>query len=149
MKIKNLLDEKGFIEGVDYTLTGNVVTKINEAVPSSDELMRECLSKVDCAALINVYIADYTKPDGDLNIALFLNGGDGWRIKNIPAPSIEHLYNQYDAVIASITQAEINRRVEEYLKATDWMVIREMETGVKVPPEIKAMRAENRGKHKK
>ena len=57
---------------------------------------------------------------------------------NTPAP-------QYtEAEIAANAQAEINAKSEAYLAATDWYVTRNSETGVAIPENITAARAEAR-----
>jgi len=57
---------------------------------------------------------------------------------NTPAP-------QYtEAEIAANAQAEINATSAAYLASTDWYVTRNTETGVAIPDEITAARAEAR-----
>jgi hypothetical protein len=59
----------------------------------------------------------------------------------------------YDVIVKDITeeynQGILNQEAMDYLSSTDWYVIREFETGVKVPADIKAARALARTKHKR
>ena len=47
-------------------------------------------------------------------------------------------------ITAQLAQEQVNRESEEYLKATDWYIIRELDSGVSCPAEIKALRAQAR-----
>jgi|GEM_PF-2145880 hypothetical protein len=57
---------------------------------------------------------------------------------------------QYEVVIedisAQIAQEEVNKEALEFLASTDWMIVREMETGVACPAEIKQQRAAARAR---
>ena len=180
MKILDLLKEKGFVEGVDFSLTNTTLTALEQSrvvqipevpelkdeagniiregvpasqkeekyfkeLPSVDSLMREALKRSGVAEkLVNNYIATKTAPEGSLNIHLFVEGGDGWRLTNISAPSIESLYNQIDLAKEQVTQEALNQQAREFLALTDWKVLRELE---KLLPdsELKKSRADVRG----
>lgn len=62
----------------------------------------------------------------------------------IPEQIIEHLA-EYELIIEDITiqvnQEKINKESLAFLALTDWYAIREIETGVKMPDEIKTQRA--------
>ena len=45
---------------------------------------------------------------------------------------------------AKVKQEAINKEARDYLASTDWYVVREMETGVPAPQEIKDARQEAR-----
>jgi hypothetical protein len=51
----------------------------------------------------------------------------------------------YEVVIEDVTdsvaQAKINAEAQAILDSTDWLIVREMETGIICPEEIKAQRA--------
>ena len=135
--IIQLLAEKGFTEGVDYSyidgvLTalqktrmvtqiiehpaveeildeeGNVITPAVEAyteeiqveetymedIPDLQSLKLEAVQKSDLSLLISEYLIGKDVLENDsLNVDLFLNGGDGWRFENVPAPTIDQLYD--------------------------------------------------------
>lgn len=44
-------------------------------------------------------------------------------------------------ISAQINQQQINAAAEEYLKNTDWIILRELDSGVACPADIKAARA--------
>ncbi len=52
----------------------------------------------------------------------------------------EYSINQTD-IAAQVAQEQLNRESEEYLKSTDWYILREMDSGVLCPQEIKTARA--------
>lgn len=49
-------------------------------------------------------------------------------------------------ITAQIEQELVNREAEEYLRSTDWLIIREIDAGVACPAEIKQARAEARAR---
>lgn len=144
--IIELLTQKGFVQGVDYSYEnselvaleqsrtiiqeidhpaveeqldeqGNVLVEAQPAyteqievqeafyadLPSLAELKLEAVRQSDSALLISEYLKG--KPvaeDDSLNIDLFLNGQDGWRFANVPAPSIDELFE----LIQPVTQAQ-------------------------------------------
>lgn len=179
MKIKELLTEKGFVEGVDYTLNGNnlVLIEKQRTVPGNPEVKDEqgnvitpatpdyienylevipSVYELMCECLKRVdYMAiiniylDGRFLNGDINIELFLSHGDGWRATNIMPPAIEWMYNMIDVVADMEKQRAINAEVENYLAQTDKWAIREFETGKPQPPGVKEKRAEMRGKYVK
>jgi hypothetical protein len=56
----------------------------------------------------------------------------------------EGYWVEYIDVSAQVEQDKINAEALAYLAATDWMVVREVETQVPCPIEIKQLRAEAR-----
>lgn len=174
MTIQELLTEKGFVENVDYSLIDNQLLAIvkyriieatedeqgnqipesqipyNENIPSLDSLMRECLLRDGKGAyLVSKYLDQQPiKPSGDINVDLFLMNGEGWRITNIIAPSIEYLYGLIDTVSPSIAQEQLNIESKAYLAETDWYIIREFETGKPCPTDIKSKREQMRLQYK-
>ena len=57
---------------------------------------------------------------------------------NVPAPEFT------DAEIAANAQSLANSEALEYLKSTDWYVTRRSDTGVGIPADVTAARAEAR-----
>jgi len=55
----------------------------------------------------------------------------------------EYSINQID-ISDQVAQEQLNIESEEYLKSTDWYILREMDSGVVCPQEIKTARAEAR-----
>lgn len=47
---------------------------------------------------------------------------------------------EYEDISAQVEQEQINREALAYLKSTDWIVIRSMDSGVAVPEEIQLAR---------
>lgn len=183
--IIELLTQKGFVQGVDYSYENGVLTALQKTrmvdqeidhpevpevlgaegdvvepaipayteviqveetytvqIPSLDELKRELVAANDPALIISQYLKDKPVTDDDsLNIDLFLQGQDGWRFQNIPAPSIDELYDLIPGTKSLAEQQKINEESLRFLAETDYMIIREMDSGVLCPPEIRAQRA--------
>ena len=53
---------------------------------------------------------------------------------------------EIEDITAQVAQEAINAEALAYLASTDWMIIREVDSGVICPAEIKALRAEARAK---
>jgi hypothetical protein len=73
--------------------------------------------------LIDKYLSDkqHLIEDSDcLNLELFLSGGDGWRFKNIPCPTMEELEILQISVQAKLDQEKINAEALAFLASTDW-----------------------------
>jgi ribosome-binding protein aMBF1 (putative translation factor) len=76
-------------------------------------------------------------------------------IEAVPAVMLKQvkLRAQYTVEIVDITeeveQQKINQEALAYLAETDWMVIRQMDSGEPMPAEVKAKRAEARAKVKR
>lgn len=49
-------------------------------------------------------------------------------------------------ITSEVEQEKINAEALEYLASTDWMIIREMDSGVVCPADVKLARAEARSK---
>ena len=47
-------------------------------------------------------------------------------------------------VTAQVAQQQINRDAEEYLTSTDWYIIREVDSGVSCPSDIRSLREQAR-----
>jgi hypothetical protein len=97
---------------------------------------------VDPALLVGEFLKDKDVSDEDsLNLDLFLKGNaDGWRFKNIPAPSLEELKALEAQVSQKQSQEAVNAQALAFLAATDYVVIRAMEKGEEISPELKAER---------
>lgn len=53
---------------------------------------------------------------------------------------------EIEDVTQQLEQDRINRESQEYLGATDWMIIRELDSGIPCPVEVKQARAEARAR---
>jgi hypothetical protein len=124
--IIELLTQKGFVQGVDYSYENGelvaleqtrMIAQIDEDtqeevhveeafyadLPSLASLKLEAVRKSDPALLIGEYLKDKeVSEDDSLNIELFLNGQGGWRFAQVAAPSIDELFE----LIAPVTQAQ-------------------------------------------
>ncbi len=69
-----------------------------------------------------------------------------WDFTNIPQPTAEELATLVEISASKINQENINKEAREYLAATDFYIIREFDSGVICPIEIKQLRAEARTK---
>lgn len=56
----------------------------------------------------------------------------------------EGYWVEYEDISAQVEQEAINQEALAYLASTDWLIVREVETQVPCPAEIKALRAEAR-----
>ncbi len=81
---------------------------------------------VDPALLVGEFLKDKDVSDDDsLNLELFLKGNaDGWRFKNIPAPSLEELKDLELQVSSAQSQQAINAEAKQFLNDTDKIVLR-------------------------
>jgi hypothetical protein len=91
------LDEEGNVivpAREAYTEIIPVEETYYEKVPSMAEVKRLCLLDHDVALLVGEYLKDKPVTENDsLNIDLFLAGGDGWRFANVPAPTMDQLFD--------------------------------------------------------
>ncbi len=53
---------------------------------------------------------------------------------------------QIEDIAQEVAQAQLNSEAFTYLAETDWLIIREMDTGVACPDEVKKLRQEARNK---
>jgi hypothetical protein len=151
--IIELLTQKGFVQGVDYSYENGVLTALQRVrlvdqeidheeipevlgaegdviepavpawteviqveetytvqIPSLEELKRELVSQNDPALIISEFLKGKPVTDDDsLNIDLFLKGQGGWRFQNIPAPSIDELFD----LIIPVREATEKERVKQ------------------------------------
>jgi hypothetical protein len=102
---------------------------------------------MDIVLLIDAYLKQH---EADRHEDDSLNVCDGsivrWDFKNIPQPSMEELEALQESVQTKIDQEAINKEALAYLLNTDWMVIREIDSGVPCPEQVKTLRAEARAK---
>lgn len=107
------------------------------------------LKEVDIALLIAEYLKDkQVDPENDsINIA------DGlihrWDFANVPQPRNQDLLDLISAVNDKVEQDEINASSLKYLADTDYMLLRELDGGTPMNPEVKQLRAEARNKIKR
>ena len=117
----------------------------NEAVETQEQEPQApapIVFEVDPALLVGEFLKDKDVSDDDsLNLELFLKGNaDGWRFKNVPAPSLEELKALEPQVSQKQSQEAVNAQALAFLAATDYVVIRAMEKGEEISPELKAER---------
>jgi len=102
---------------------------------------------MDIVLLIDAYLKQHEADrheDDSLNVCD--NSIVRWDFKNIPQPTMEELEALQESVQAKLDQDAINKEALAYLLNTDWMVIREVDSGVPCPEEVKTLRAEARAK---
>ena len=102
---------------------------------------------MDIVLLIDAYLKQH---EADRHEDDSLNVCDGsivrWDFKSIPMPSMEELEALQESVQAKLDQDAINKEALAYLASTDWMIIRELDSGIACPADVKAARAEARAK---
>lgn len=102
---------------------------------------------MDIVLLIDAYLKQH---EADRHEDDSLNVCDGsivrWDFKSIPQPSVEELEALQESVQAKLDQDAINKEALAYLASTDWMIIRELDSGIACPADVKAARAEARAK---
>ncbi len=102
---------------------------------------------MDIVLLIDAYLKQH---EADRHEDDSLNVCDGsivrWDFKNIPQPSMEELEALQESVQAKMDQEAINKEALAYLASTDWMIVRELDSGMVCPAEVKQLRAEARAK---
>lgn len=168
MNIQKALEHLGFkpedyiIDGEDFSMVakseerlvypieldneGQALTEsinVTPAKPSLEQLqvaweevqLKEC----DIVLLVNEYVKDAQRdPENDC-----LNIVDGllhsFTFTHIARPTNAQLLALKDAVEAKVNQEQINKEAEEYLKATDWMVLRSLD-GIPMPEGIQEAR---------
>jgi len=103
---------------------------------------------MDIALLINEYLKDKKELRDFENDSLNVvdNQIMEWSFSNIPQPTMEELEALQESVQAKLDQDAINKEALEYLASTDWMIIRELDSGIACPADVKAARAEARAK---
>lgn len=98
------------------------------------------LKEYDIALLVNEYVKDCERDiENDC-----LNIVDGllhsFSFTHIPKPSNTQLLALKLIVEVKHSQEQINKDAEEYLKSSDWLILRELDSGVQCPVEIKQLR---------
>ena len=138
------------IEGVAYQPAWEEEIEVDEtyfeAVPSVDSLKAFAIK--DMAIAVSEFLADKSQlrdPEND-EINIHENNIVRWGFKNIPQPSVDELFDAYNAAVIKNNQAEINAAALKYLADTDWYVTRFAETQVAIPAEISAARAAARAR---
>ena len=96
---------------------------------------------MDLALLINKYLSDKQElNDENDSFNLVDDSIFRWDFKNVPRPTIEELQSLQPIVELEQLQAKTNSEALDFLKSTDWMVIRAAERGEELSPEFKAER---------
>ena len=120
-----------------------VTETYTEQLPSLESVK---LSIIDVAIAVSEYLSDkqdLVDHEND-SINIVDNTLFAFNFKNIPHPSNAELLACYDVAIVKSSQAAINTEALKYLADTDYLVIREVDSGVPCPVEIKQLRAEAR-----
>lgn len=121
---------------------------ITPAKPSPEQLQSAWeevqLKECDIALLINEYVKDAQRdPENDC-----LNIVDGllhsFTFTHIARPTNAQLLALKDVVEAKVSQELINKEAEEFLKATDYYVIRMMDSGLPMPEGMQEQRQQAR-----
>jgi hypothetical protein len=189
MNIKKILESRGLIEGVDFTITPegfskvaktrmvdqeivhpaipavmNGETVIEQAIasytetiqveetyfavfPSNEEIVEMNknleIEAVDIALLIEAFLADKQSLRDVENDSINIvdNRIHTWNFANIPQPTRDELHALVAPSKAKQTQDEINAASLKHLADTDYLIIRELDSGVACPIEIKNSRA--------
>lgn len=85
----------------------------------------------------SIHVIDQTQGEDD-ELATWLAGN----LHKYP----EGFFLEYIDLTAQVEQEKINQEALNYLASTDWLIIREVDSGVPCPQEIKALREEARSK---
>lgn len=103
---------------------------------------------MDIVLLVEKFLSLH-ESDRDYEYDNYSHNGESitrWDFKNIPQPTMEELEALQENVQAKLNQDAINKEALEYLASTDWMIIRELDSGIACPADVKAARAEARAK---
>jgi len=160
MNIQKTLSHLGF-QPSDYTLSDSdfeMVQKFIEveseqvdvtpAKPSPEQLQSAWeevqLKECDIALLVNEYVKDAQRdPENDC-----LNIVDGllhsFSYTHIEKPTNAQLLALKSVVEAKVSQELINREAEEFLKRTDFYVIRMADSGIPMPEGLQEQRQQAR-----
>jgi hypothetical protein len=162
MNITRILSHLGLQENIDYTLDGETIVMLPQgeetpAAPSEQELERAQLElRVadlgDVMELVGEYLKDHVaNEDESINPEAFsiANINDPassfWRM-SIAKPTLEQL----EALRADLDPRKVlmaeSAAALKFLAETDYLIIREMDSGVPCPAEIKAARQAAREK---
>lgn len=140
-----MIPAKKYIKGVKYQAAYEEEIEVDEtyfeAIPSMDSLKAFAIK--DMALAVSEFLADKSDlrdPEED-SINIVNNNIFSWGFANIPQPSIEELYDCYQAALAKQASAEEKAAALKYLQDTDYKVIKAMELGTVVAPEILTARA--------
>lgn len=103
---------------------------------------------MDIALLVNEYLKGKNELRDFENDSLNIvdNQIMEWSFANIPQPSMEELEALQESVQSKMDQEAINKEALAYLASTDWMIVRELDSGIVCPAEVKQLRAEARAK---
>ena len=148
MNLEKVLKHLGFlpedysIDGSDFLMTSNHVKPSETQLQKAWEEVQ--LKEYDIATLINEYIKDR---EIDLENDCF-NIVDGvlhsFSYTHITKPTNAHLLELKSIVEAKLIQDKINQEAEEYLKSTDFYVIRMMDSGLPMPEGMQLLRQQAR-----
>jgi hypothetical protein len=94
--------------------------------------------------LINEYLKDKQRDLENDCFNIVDNKIFSWNFTYVPQPTQEELEALASSVEADHLQEAINAESEAYLASTDWLIVREMETGIQCPIEVKIARSQAR-----
>lgn len=104
---------------------------ITPAKPSSEQLQAAWeevqLKECDIALLISEYVKNAQKDPENDSINIVDGLLHSFSFTHIEKPTNAQLLALKDAVEAKVSQEQINKEAEEFLKATDWMALRSLD----------------------
>jgi hypothetical protein len=132
------------VEAYDETI--EVEEEYKEALPSLESVKLSLIDDITLA--VGEFLADKKHLVDSENDSINIVDGiiHTFNFKNIEQPNADTLLACYAAAIAKNNQDIINAEALEYLAATDFYIIRSVDSGELVPEEIKLARAEARNK---
>jgi len=115
----------------------NIINEVLQtAIFDNDEVMNDFIEVLKNGA--------WGKPEHEKELTPRIFNEDG----SIIEPTYETILSEYIVEITDITveieQAKVNDEALQYLADTDYLIIREVDSGVACPLEIKQLRAEAR-----
>lgn len=91
-----------------------------------------------------ILVNDLIKNNENVNLAI----GQRTNVDGKEPTTEYHFAAEYQIQMTDITnevqQEQTNRECRQYLKDTDWYIIRELDCGIACPPEIRTLRADAR-----
>lgn len=145
IELSPMIPAKEAVVGVAFQASYEETVMVDEVyfevLPTLDEVKLSCIS--DVALAVSEYLVgkDSLRDIENDSINIVENRIHSFNFSNIPQPSITELYECYLAAIAKSSQEAINAEAKAYLATTDYKVIKSMETGIPMLPEITAARA--------
>lgn len=140
-----MIPAQKYIKSVAYRAAYEEEVEVDETyfenVPSISNL--KVFATKDVALAVSEFLSDKNHlldPEED-SINIVENRIHSWNFANIPQPSTDELFNAYYAALAKQASAEEKAAALKYLQDTDYKIIKAMELGTAVAPEILAARS--------